>query len=99
MKWIISFESWVVSGSSDNILFEYKLCRDCNSLYRTYKPKYSVCKYCGSKDLLIITEEEYYDGIRDRINDPLEWENILKDRENYGDVLRNLGNQFIDYTY
>lgn len=94
MKYIKTFEAWggyPLPTTSLDVVFEYILCKDCNALYRVYKPKSSGCKYCSSKDLSHISEDEYYNELKNRIDDPEEWEEILKDRE-------DTRNTFVDLT-
>jgi DNA-directed RNA polymerase subunit RPC12/RpoP len=76
MRHLLTFEG--MTGCSIGI--EYKSCRDCNSSYEVYKPKSINCKYCGSKDLQDITEDEYYDGLSDRL-DPNEFVDVIKKRK------------------
>ena len=101
MKWIKTFEAfggYALPTTSMDVLLEYNLCKDCNALYRVYKPKYSVCKYCGSKDVSHITEEDYYNELQNRIDDPEEWKDILKDREDTRNTFVDLTTNSEDYT-
>ena len=101
MKWIKTFEAfggYALPTTSMDILLEYILCKDCNALYRVYKPKYSICKYCGSKDLSHITEEDYYNELENRIDDPEEWKEILKDRDDTRNTFVDLTTNPEDYT-
>jgi DNA-directed RNA polymerase subunit RPC12/RpoP len=93
MKIIKKFEAWagypLSTTSLDNEL-EYKKCKDCDSVYQVYKPKSINCKYCGSKDLLMLSEDEFYNELKNSI-DPKEYELALKHRS-------KIANTFIDLS-
>lgn len=93
MKVIKSFEAFAgypIPTTSLDVELEYKICKDCDSLYSIYKPKSINCKYCGSKDLQNLTEGEYYDKLQFRLS-PDEFKNALENRE-------RIKNTFIDLT-
>lgn len=84
MKHLLNFES-MTGYISSSIGIEYKNCRDCNASYEVYKPKSISCKYCGSNDLQNITEDEYYDGVENRL-DSNEIADVVKKRKRMRDA-------------
>lgn len=97
MKYIKTFENWAgptLPTTSLDVLYNYILCKDCNALYRIYKPKSTNCKYCGSKNISDISEDDYYNELKLRIDDPEEWSDIIKDREDTKNTFIDLS---IDY--
>lgn len=60
-----------------NPSWEYWECSNCNSIYPAYSPKFMKCRYCGSKDIIQLTKEEYYSKAIDQTEDPEELKDIL----------------------
>ena len=93
MRHLKTFEAWggyPLPITSLDVELEYKKCKDCNALYPVYKPKSINCKFCGSKDLLNLSEDEYYNELENRL-EPDEFEEALRERD-------KIKNTFIDLT-
>jgi hypothetical protein len=72
------FNQWKINETS--IPIEYYHCNDCNSLYPQYDAKMMKCKNCGSKNVNILTEDEYFSKLEETIDDPQELSDIMKNR-------------------
>ena len=64
-----------------NNFIEYYNCSDCDVIYPVVQQGLSICKNCGGNNVKILTEDEYYSELENRIDDPEELSNILKNRE------------------
>lgn len=73
---ILKFESWSEGQ-------EYYHCNDCNSYYSVFRPKMAHCKYCESKNVSLITKDEYLYSLQ---NDP-EKLKAVKRSENENELL------------
>lgn len=55
MKHLKSFESmFKVDKTELEKQYDRYYCQNCHSTYETYKPKNIVCKFCLSKDVILI---------------------------------------------
>jgi hypothetical protein len=100
MKWIKTFEAWAgqpLLTTSLDVELEYKNCKDCNALYQVYKPKSINCRFCDSRNLLNLTEDEYYNEMQNRL-DPDEFEDALKERDKVRNTFVDLTINQDDYT-
>lgn len=77
MKLIKTFESFES---------EYYSCNSCNSIYTVYEPKSQNCKYCSSKDVTLMSKDEYYYELNLRGDDT---EEIEKHKDDISDLERN----------
>ena len=74
---IIRFKDWKYESANT----EYYQCNDCNSIYPYFGSKMEKCIYCYSKDVRLLSEDEYFSELEERIDDPKEMSNILKNKE------------------
>jgi len=92
MNHIKKFEAWagdVLPIAPLNIELEYKNCKDCGKFYQVYKPKSINCKYCGSKDLVDLSEEDYYNQLQLELS-PEEFHQIKKIRKKQSNIYIDL---------
>jgi hypothetical protein len=73
------FNQWKVNESS--IPMEYYHCNDCDSLYPQYDAKLMKCKNCGSQNVNILTEDEYFSKLEETIEDPEELADIMRSKD------------------
>lgn len=94
MIFIKTFENWdsILPLTSIDMLNDYRLCKNCNSVYKVYRPRIANCKYCQSKDYSLINRDTYYEILKSRTDDPLEWDKILQNKQQEEDT-------FIDLSY
>ena len=76
---IKNFNQWLINENT--ISMEYYHCDDCNSLYPQYDAKLMKCKNCGSKNVNLLSEDEYYSKLEEIIEDPEELSDIMRSRE------------------
>jgi DNA-directed RNA polymerase subunit RPC12/RpoP len=55
MQFLKSFESMFKVEPTELVQeWDYYFCNDCESEFSICNPKFSVCKYCSSKDLVFL---------------------------------------------
>lgn len=68
---------------------EYFRCNSCNSVYPHFKPKNFNCKYCQSKDVVGISEDDFFLEMEMK-TDPDEFRELLKHRGDLQNLELNL---------
>lgn len=63
-----------------NMLTNYYSCDECNALWRSFNSINNTCSYCGSIEIEEISENEWYDLVKNRM-DSDEIKELEKDRK------------------
>jgi len=73
MKYIKAYEmfdfSQTLPTTSQDVLTSYYHCDGCNALYKSVNSTEDDCKFCNSRELEELSEDEYYDTIGERLDD------------------------------
>lgn len=51
-----------------NMLTNYYSCDECNALWRNFNSLNTTCPYCGSIEIEDISEDEWYELVKKRLN-------------------------------
>lgn len=75
--------------TSKNFLTNYYHCDSCNALWKELNKQCDKCKYCSSDELEELSEDEWYDTVKGRLDD--------NDGDIEEDRLRD-SNEFLDFS-
>ena len=92
MKYIKAYEMFDFNQSlpttSQDVLTSYYHCDGCNALYKSVNSTEDDCKFCNSRELEELSEDEYYDTIGERLDDD--------EKEDLEEVRQKEKNKFVD---
>ena len=95
MKYIKAYEmfdfSQTLPTTSQDVLTSYYHCDGCNALYKSVNSNEDDCKFCNSRELEELSEDEYYDTIGERLDDD-EKEDLEEERQKDKDKFLDLYN-------
>ena len=77
--------------TSQDVLTSYYHCDGCNALYKSVNSTEDDCKFCNSRELEELSEDEYYDTIGERLDDD-EKEDLEEERQKDKDKFLDLYN-------
>lgn len=84
MKHLKQFEEFEFSNSLPvapyNILLNYYSCDECDKLWKVFNEESSRCIYCGSKEIENLSEDEWYEIAKSRLDED-EIKNLEKEKE------------------
>ena len=93
MKHIKKFESFdfdqTIPVTSRNVLTNYYSCDECNALWKEFNKTSEECKFCNCKEIEDLSEDEYYDLQRSRLDED-EIEGMESERSKDSDEFINL---------
>jgi len=91
MKYLKQFESseWKESIKENYYpistvasLTNYYVCDDCNALWRELnRPLSNRCPYCGSNNIRTLDSDDWFDMVKQRLDDPDEIKELEKERQ------------------
>ena len=55
--------------TTKNFLTNYYSCDECDGLWKVYNKQESKCKFCGSEEIEEMSEEDWYEVVKDRMGD------------------------------
>lgn len=96
MIWVKKYEDWEWNPlplTSKDFLNDYRECLSCGKLDKVFKPKSPLCRYCGSKDLRLMNETEFYTKLESQVDDEEEWKNIITQRNSDRDTFVRLDSE------
>jgi hypothetical protein len=92
MKYIKAYEMFdfnqTLPTTSQDVLTSYYHCDGCNALYKSVNSTEDDCKFCNSRELEELSEDEYYDTIGERLDDD--------EKEDLEEVRQKEKNKFVD---
>lgn len=84
MKHIRKFEAFGSGVSlpvtSISSLTNYYSCDECNALWKSFNEECKECKFCDSTEIEDLTEDEWYELIKSRL-EPDEVKELMDERE------------------
>ena len=83
--------SQTLPTTSQDVLTSYYHCDGCNALYKSVNSTEDDCKFCNSRELEELSEDEYYDTIGERLDDD-EKEDLEEERQKDKDKFLDLYN-------
>jgi hypothetical protein len=93
MKHLKKFEemdfSQTLPIAPKNEITNYYSCDDCNRLWRMFNSQSDRCKFCSSKNIENLSEDEWYELAKSRI-EPDEIADLGKERKKDNDTYVNL---------
>lgn len=75
--------------TSANMLTDYYSCDECDALWRSFNSPNTTCPYCGSIEIEDISENEWYELVKKRLDDD-EIENLEFDRKRQSETFVDL---------
>jgi hypothetical protein len=73
MRYIKKFEgfdfSQTIPMTSENFLTNYYHCDACNALWKEFNEVVSSCKFCNSDEIEDLSEDEWYDTVKGRLDE------------------------------
>lgn len=95
MKHLKKFETFdfdqTIPVTSRNVLTNYYICDECDALWKEFNKTSEKCKFCNCKDIEDLSEEEYYDIQKSRLDED-EIEAMELERSKDSDEFINLDN-------
>jgi hypothetical protein len=94
MKHIKKFESFdfnqTLPVTTKNFLTNFYSCDECDALWKEFNKTSEVCKFCNCKEIEDLSEDEYYDLQKSRLDED-EVEDMESERSKNSEELVNLG--------
>ena len=73
MKFIKKFETFdfsqTIPATSKNVLTNYYSCDECDALWKDFNETCDKCKFCDSDEVEDLSEDEFYDLQRSRLDE------------------------------
>jgi len=80
MKNMKNFESFTLPIASIEDLSSFYSCDECNAIWKEFNYNASSCKFCDSLEIEELSIDEYYELIKDGLDDQDEIEYLDEER-------------------